>query len=153
MTISPAKSALSGIRKGEPIPEEVMVYIVARAQARAYDFVVSTFFEKEQSDELLRADLARMTRTGPAQITRWLSSPHNWTIETVAKLLLAIDRSEIEFRSVPIDVAAGQTNWGTGWDDHIRAQFGDMNEQVDDIDPAGQGSETGVELNFTLDAA
>ncbi len=153
MTISPAKSALSGIRKGEPIPEEAMVYIVARAQARAYDFVVSKFFEKEQSDELLRADLARMTRTGPAQITRWLSSPRNWTIETVAKLLLAIDRSEIEFRSVPIDVAAGQTNWGTGWDDHIRFKFADTNEHNGDIDTADQTTESGVVLTITLDAA
>ena len=151
MTISPAKLALSEISKGQPIPEEALVYILARAQARAYNFVIGKFLEKEETDELSRADLARMTRTGPAQITRWLSSPHNWTIETVAKLLLAIDRSEIEFRNMPIGVATGQTNWGTGWDDHIRAQFVDMNEQNDDIDPTDQGSESGVE--FTRAAA
>ena len=138
MTTSPAKSSLSAIRRGKPIPEEALVYVVARAQAAAYDFVLTKFLERERNDELSRADLARMLAKGPAQITRWLSSPHNWTIETVAKLLLAIERSELEFKSVPIESTAGQANSGTGWDDVSRPDFG--NAQDEDADTSHQES-------------
>ena len=37
-----------------------------------------------------RADIGRALGKQPAQITRWLGSPGNWTLETFANLLLAM---------------------------------------------------------------
>ena len=60
-----------------------------------YDFVVGKFLEKEAAGRLSRADLARSTGTSPAQVSRWLGAPTNWTLSTVASLLLAISEERL----------------------------------------------------------
>ena len=42
----------------------------------------------ENSDQT-KADIARVLRRDPAQITRWLGGPTNWTLDTISLLLLA----------------------------------------------------------------
>lgn len=66
-------------------------YLTAVAQDSAYDTVMRIFREESARDgRITRAFLARRTGMNPAQITRNLAGPGNWTLETYAKLLAAM---------------------------------------------------------------
>jgi hypothetical protein len=51
---------------------------------------LSEFARQESENETSRADLARRIGRKPEQITRWLGSPGNWTLDTVSDLLLGM---------------------------------------------------------------
>ena len=61
--------------------------------------LIRKFWEKEKAGVLSRADLARRLNKDPAQISRWLAMPTNWTLDTVSDLALAVLDGEIEFES------------------------------------------------------
>lgn len=123
MTTSPTIHSLSEINRGEPIPEETLAYVAARAKSRLYNYVIEAFLELESPHELSRADLSRMLSKDPAQITRWLSGPQNWTAESASHLLLAINHSELGFHSLPIIAGTNQTGMGPGWYDPLNVKF------------------------------
>lgn len=87
---------LSEIKSGAPIPLEVRAYFHARTKNRLFDFILSKFIEKEMSGELTKAELARRMEKRPEVVTRLLSAPGNWTLETVSDLLLGIGAEELE---------------------------------------------------------
>lgn len=96
MTISQT-SIMSEIANGEVIPEGKLAYFRERQRNRLYDFIVSRFLEKERSEGLTKADIARRLNRRPEQITRWLTTPGNWTIDTISDLMLAICKGEMLF--------------------------------------------------------
>lgn len=106
---------LSEISKGEPIPIGKMAYFRERFRDRLYELVVSEFLKKERVGELTRSDLARRIGRKPEQITRWLGAPGNWTLETVSDLLLAISKSELDFRLAPLEHRAIKNYTGPDW--------------------------------------
>ena len=85
-----------------PIPERKLAYFRERQRNRLYDFIVSKFLEREKSD-FTKADLARRLQKRPEQITRWLSTPGNWTLDTISDLTLAIYGEELEFAIRPFE--------------------------------------------------
>jgi hypothetical protein len=78
-----------------PISGSKLAYFRERQRNRLFDKVVGCFLEKERTGKLTRADLARRLRKSPEQITRWLSTPGNWTSDTISDLTLAICGGEL----------------------------------------------------------
>lgn len=108
-------SFLSEIATGKSIPIGKLAYFRERFRDRLYELVVSEFLKKERSGELTRAELARRIGRKPEQITRWLGTPGNWTIETVSDLLLAISKSELHFELSPLENRALRNYDGPDW--------------------------------------
>jgi DNA-binding phage protein len=85
-----------------PIPTSVLSYFRAKLQDDLYSLIVRELLNLK--DKLTRTEIARRIQKRPEQITRWLSSPGNWTLETVSDLCLAMD-AELHFsltRRTPI---------------------------------------------------
>jgi hypothetical protein len=82
-----------------PIPLEKRAYFHARLRNRIYSFVLKKFTEKEKSEGLTKAELARRIGRKPEIITRLLGAPGNWTLETISDLLLGIAGEELDMTS------------------------------------------------------
>jgi hypothetical protein len=77
---------------GEVIPPGKRAYFQERLRNRLYNLILGEFIHKKS---LSQKSLARRIGKGPDQINRWLSSPGNWTIDTISDLLLGISGSEL----------------------------------------------------------
>ncbi|WP_138509615.1 helix-turn-helix domain-containing protein [Maricaulis alexandrii] len=69
-------------------------YFGQRARNAWSNYILERF-AKAESDGLTKAELARRIGKRPEQISRILSAPGNWTIETIQELLLGICAEEI----------------------------------------------------------
>jgi hypothetical protein len=82
----------------EKIPLHTRVFFQERLKLRLFNMIVQLLLDKQKEDpSFTKKVLAKRIDRTPAQVTRWLSSPGNWTIDTISDLLLAIDTSELEF--------------------------------------------------------
>jgi transcriptional regulator with XRE-family HTH domain len=75
-------------------------YFRQRQRNRIYEKVVKALREEATSRSVKRKDIAAKLDKKPSQISRWLSGPSNWSIDTVSDLLFAID-CELDFEVVP----------------------------------------------------
>jgi hypothetical protein len=96
MDTSPTSFLAEILDEKEKIPQHKLVYFRTRVRHRIYDLVVREFLRWQKDSGLTKKDLARRIDRQAAQITRWLSYPGNWTLDTVSDLLLAM-RAEPEF--------------------------------------------------------
>lgn len=71
------------------ISERALGYVTEAAREDAFDLVVSACVEAG----VQRAAIARRLGKDPAQVTRLLNAPGNWTVDTISELLFAIDGS------------------------------------------------------------
>lgn len=84
-----------------PFSESEKVFFRASNRRVVHGAVISKFLEKSEADNLTRALLAERLGVDRAQITRWLSSPGNWTIDTLSDLLLAMGcRARVEAEEI-----------------------------------------------------
>ena len=65
-------------------------YFRSRLKNRIHDIVVNYYLQLQKEEGLTKAELARRLDTRPEQITRWLSAPGNWQLDTMSNLLLAM---------------------------------------------------------------
>jgi Helix-turn-helix len=86
MTTSQSVVALSNPSGAERVAPGVFGYFQARNKYNAYDLVMHEF----ASSNLSQADLARRLGKGPDQVSRLLSGPGNWTLDTLSDLMFAI---------------------------------------------------------------
>ena len=86
MTTSQRDVGLSNPRGAERIAPGVLGYFQARNKHNAYDLVMDEF----ASSSLSQADLARRLGKGPDLVSRLLSGPGNWTLDTLSDLMFAI---------------------------------------------------------------
>jgi predicted XRE-type DNA-binding protein len=70
-------------------------YFRQRQQNRLYDVVIRAIEE----EHIRRKNIAEKLGIPPSQVTRLLSGPANWTIDTISDLLFAID-AELDFSIV-----------------------------------------------------
>ncbi|MGE8126042.1 helix-turn-helix domain-containing protein [Methylobacterium sp. NPDC080182] len=82
-------------RDDATIPQVCLVYLQERLRSRVYDAVMMEFEKASIENALTQAKLARRLGRRPEQITRWLSSPGNWTLDTISNLLAAINGKEL----------------------------------------------------------
>ncbi|WP_157790676.1 hypothetical protein [Agrobacterium albertimagni] len=71
------------------ISRRAIAYASESARQELYDLVVRNCVESG----VTKATLAKRLNKDPAQVSRLLGAPGNWTIDTVAELLFAIDGS------------------------------------------------------------
>jgi hypothetical protein len=81
------------------IPESKLAYFEQRVLNGFYDYVLTQFEKECQEHGLTKARLARRVNRGADQINRLLASPGNWTIRTVARLLVGICAREARLES------------------------------------------------------
>jgi hypothetical protein len=79
---------------GDRIPLRTLEFFRSRLRTQLFDLVVSEY-TKQARVGFTKRDLARRVNRRPEQITRWLGTPSNWTLETVSDLLLAISEAEL----------------------------------------------------------
>ncbi len=72
------------------LSEADKTYFRATTRRRAYEIVLEKFKDRVDEERFTRADLARKLGANRAQVTRWLASPSNWTLDTFSDLLLAL---------------------------------------------------------------
>src|SRR5258708_29575468 len=73
------------------IPGGTLGFVSARTRSRMFNLIRREFAKSG----ITKAELADRLGKGPDQISHWLSSPGNLTIDTVGQLLFAISASEI----------------------------------------------------------
>lgn len=123
MSYSQTNTISSEIVSEAPLSAGTLAYLEARAKNAFYDYVLTKFKEAERNG-LTRAKLARRLGKGPDQISRLLGTPGNWTLGTVAELLVGISREELLPRShsfldrpprnsQPEDLLDGVGQWGS----------------------------------------
>jgi hypothetical protein len=71
-------------------------YFRRRLRNRLYSLVITEF----ERSGITRAELARRMRRKPEIITRWLSGPGNYKLDTISDLFLAISASELSTDAV-----------------------------------------------------
>jgi len=95
----------------DPIPPAMLVYIAQKLKNDFYHVVMAAF----KDSGITQAELGIRLGKDKGQLHRELSGPSNWTIETVAKLLFAINGYLVKPTTFDIDLQANanmtQPNW------------------------------------------
>src|SRR5437868_12884602 len=81
---------------GPEIPEAKRIYFQRRTRDRFFDFLRDRF-EREESNGLTQAKLARRIRKSPEVISRWLNAPSNLTLDSISDLMVGVAAEEPEF--------------------------------------------------------
>lgn len=92
MTTSPT-SFLVEPEGDNPVGPRALGYVSEATRDAIYDFIIQRLLESGIS----RATLARRLDKDASQLSRTLGAPGNWTIDTCAELLFAIDGSTLKF--------------------------------------------------------
>jgi transcriptional regulator with XRE-family HTH domain len=75
-------------------------YFEQRFRNRIYEAVIKAVEESAVANKWKRKELATRSGKKASQISKWLSGPSNWTLDTVSNLLYAID-AELDFVVTP----------------------------------------------------
>jgi len=89
VTTSRTTSVWTEFDESSQLSKKALGYFRGRLSNKLYQLVINEF-KKRESAGFSRAKLARRIRKKPEQITRLLSGPGNWTIETVSDLMLGM---------------------------------------------------------------
>ena len=68
-----------------------LVYFRERQRNRVFEAVWQEFVDQADNAGLTKKVMAHRLDKDPSQITRWLSGPGNWELDTVSDLLLAMN--------------------------------------------------------------
>lgn len=90
LSISPQTPISFKAAQTEVIPTRAIFYFRSRLSNRLHSVVVKEFAKLESQGLINKALLAKKIGKKPEQITRWLGSSGNWTIETLSDLLLGM---------------------------------------------------------------
>lgn len=92
----------------ERVSLKALGYVSEATRDAMYDLVVRKFMESGIS----QVTLAKRLGKNPAQVCRTLGASGNWTIDTVAELLFAIDGSLLKISShQPLRAKTANKNW------------------------------------------
>ena len=76
-------------------------YFHSTVRNEAHDELTRIFKEENERHGVTRAFLGRRIGKSPEQITRWMGSPGNWTLDTLTNLALALGyRPRIRFEKI-----------------------------------------------------
>jgi Helix-turn-helix len=93
---------MANISNRQPFNEREIFYFRQRYKNRVFQSVVAFFAAQAEERGLTKRELAIRLGKDPAQISRWLSGPGNWTLDTVSDLLLVM-KAEMSDEIVRLD--------------------------------------------------
>jgi hypothetical protein len=76
-----------------------LAYYRRRQQNRVFAKLAAFFANEAEHGRITRKEIAEKLSKDPAQITRWLSTPSNLTLDTISDLLLAMN-AEVDHQIV-----------------------------------------------------
>jgi hypothetical protein len=79
-----------------------VAYYRQRQKNRVFTELVQFFAEEAERRGVSKKDLAAALSKDPSQITRWLSAPSNFELDTLSDILLALD-AEMDHKIVRFD--------------------------------------------------
>lgn len=91
MATSPRTPSTPAASADGAVTPAMDAYMRARTRNNFHEAVMTAFLAAQAERGLTKLDVARRLGVDPAQVTRWMSGPGNWTIDTVTRLLLAMD--------------------------------------------------------------
>ena len=128
MISSQKTSLLSEVTDSKTISLGTLEYFRERLVSHIYALVMQEFSKQHQESGFKKANLAKRIQKDPGLINRLLSSPGNWTLETLSDLLLGlgaepvIEVSRISRQSV---VEAQEPDWLKQSDLDLANQIGE----------------------------
>ncbi|WP_143099558.1 helix-turn-helix domain-containing protein [Bradyrhizobium sp. cf659] len=85
--------------KLNPMKRRDVAYYRQRQKNRVFTALVEFFAQEAERRGITKKQLAESLSKDPSQVTRWLSSPSNFELDTLSDLLLALD-AELDHRIV-----------------------------------------------------
>lgn len=101
MTTSQNDALLSELNGDGPLSAGTRAYLGARARNAVFNFIHEKLREAK-SQGLTQKDLADRIGKDPGRLSNTLSSPGNWTIDTIAELLFGISKTEFVPKDRPL---------------------------------------------------
>lgn len=86
---------------GPQIPAPTRAYFQQRLRQRVFAFLLGKF-QKAQERGLTKAELARRIEKTPDVINRWLGTPSNLQLDTIADVLIGISGEEVSITASSI---------------------------------------------------
>jgi hypothetical protein len=90
MSTSRNGSVLSEIVDDKPIPLKTLRYFRRLLLNRFHEVMLQAFIDQEKTTGLNQKQLAGRISRDPAQVTRWLNTAGNLTLETISDFLLGM---------------------------------------------------------------
>ena len=90
---------MANTSKLNPMKRRDVAYYRQRQKNRVFTALVEFFAQEAERRGVTKKQLAESLSKDPSQITRWLSAPSNFEIDTLSDILLALD-AEMDHRIV-----------------------------------------------------
>lgn len=104
MITSPGQiSFLAEILDWKPIPEDKLVYFRERLRDRLHAAILSAFLTRSKERGFKQKDLAARIHRAEGQITRWLSTTNNLTLDSISDLMVGLGMDFDNFPFTPIE--------------------------------------------------
>jgi transcriptional regulator with XRE-family HTH domain len=101
VTISQNGALTSELHGDGPLSPGTRAFIGSRAR-NAFFSLVHERLRRAKAEGLTQAKLAERLGKDPGRLSNTLSSPGNWTIDTIAELLFGISRTEVVAMDRPL---------------------------------------------------
>lgn len=101
MTTSQNDALLSELNGNARLSVGTRAFLGARARNAVFTFIHNKLREAK-AQGLTQAQLAERLGKDPGRLSNTLSSPGNWTIDTIAELLFGISKSELVLSDQPL---------------------------------------------------
>jgi transcriptional regulator with XRE-family HTH domain len=136
-------SFLSEILEWKAIPEDKLVYFRERLRHKLHAVILDAFLARSKERDLKQSDLAVRIHRKRAQITRWLSSESNLTLDSVSDLMVGLGMDFDSFPFSPIEKTITLAKRDKKLAENAQTEAAEAGRSSDDIDSKRHSSGRG----------